>query len=423
MNKRKISELTQASNINSEDRVLLNQNGETKTTPFSALSSKLNPTIINNLTNTSTTSALSANQGKILKDKFDAIATKTADISNGALGDYTIYEPPLASNEWVTDATGKILDVSAEDICNLFYNNYLGTNSNGITVTKTILGKDQSNTYNIYEYDFCPSTYNKTILLSSGMHPYELPATFGLAHFVKHLMDSTVTHNGFKYLRENVRIKIIPVVNPWGFNQSPKRYGNVNGVNINRNFDYNGAWSSYPTQTDNEWNYKGTAPFGEAETKILRDWFLANSNAALYIDCHTGLKLGPYDNFLYYISTTTIVDKIQSALTKLSNRIMSKYGATTSVNEVRINHEGNIKGFYVTNVVGIPNMVLEFTEKNTKWGTTLNNESGDITEYEVALTTYIFEVLKDDLVTTDDTITLRDYIISLEQRVSNLENR
>ena len=67
--------------------------------------------------------------------------------------------------------------------------------------------------------------------------------------------------------------------------------------------------------------------------------------------------------------------------------------------------------------------LLEFTEKNTKWGTTLNNESGDITEYEVALTTYIFEVLKDDLVTTDDTITLRDYIISLEQRVSNLENR
>ena len=145
MNKRKISELTQASNINSEDRVLLNQNGETKTTPFSALSSKLNPTIINNLTSTSTTSALSAKQGKVLKDKFDAIATKTADISNGVLGDYTIYEPPLASNEWVTDTTGKILDVSAEDICNLFYNNYLGTNSNGITVTKTILGKDQSN--------------------------------------------------------------------------------------------------------------------------------------------------------------------------------------------------------------------------------------------------------------------------------------
>ena len=56
MNKRKISELTQASNINSEDRVLLNQNGETKTTPFSALSSKLNPTIINNLTKSSAVS-------------------------------------------------------------------------------------------------------------------------------------------------------------------------------------------------------------------------------------------------------------------------------------------------------------------------------------------------------------------------------
>ena len=90
MTEKKISQLTQANAINSEDRVLLNQNGETKTAPFSALSSKLNPTIIDNLTSTSTISALSAKQGKVLKDKFDAIATKTSDISNGSLGDYTI---------------------------------------------------------------------------------------------------------------------------------------------------------------------------------------------------------------------------------------------------------------------------------------------------------------------------------------------
>ena len=43
MTEKKISQLTQANAINSEDRVLLNQNGETKTAPFSALSSKLNP--------------------------------------------------------------------------------------------------------------------------------------------------------------------------------------------------------------------------------------------------------------------------------------------------------------------------------------------------------------------------------------------
>ena len=42
MTEKKISQLTQANAINSEDRVLLNQNGETKTAPFSALSSKLN---------------------------------------------------------------------------------------------------------------------------------------------------------------------------------------------------------------------------------------------------------------------------------------------------------------------------------------------------------------------------------------------
>lgn len=97
MTEKKISQLAQVNAINSEDRVLLNQNGETKTAPFSALSSKLNPTIIDNLTSTSTISALSAKQGKVLKDKFDAIATKTAD-NTITLRDYIISLEQRVSN-------------------------------------------------------------------------------------------------------------------------------------------------------------------------------------------------------------------------------------------------------------------------------------------------------------------------------------
>ena len=44
-------------------------------------------------------------------------------------------------------------------------------------------------------------------------------------------------NTNYKYLRKNVRIKIIAIINPWGFNQIPKSYPNSRGVNPNRNFD------------------------------------------------------------------------------------------------------------------------------------------------------------------------------------------
>ena len=78
----KISELTQTTSINSSDVIVINQNGETKT---AAVSTFPTTTIVDNVTSTSTTSALSANQGKILNDIATTLESKTADISNMSL--------------------------------------------------------------------------------------------------------------------------------------------------------------------------------------------------------------------------------------------------------------------------------------------------------------------------------------------------
>jgi hypothetical protein len=57
------------------------------------------------------------------------------------------------------------------------------------------------------------------------------------------------------------------VANPWGLSQQPRVRGNVNGVDLNRNFDY--KWSSCVETT------KGSAAFSEKETQYIRDVLLS----------------------------------------------------------------------------------------------------------------------------------------------------
>ena len=101
---KKISELTQTTSINSSDVIVINQNGETKTAAVSTFPAT---TIVDNVTSTSTTSALSANQGKILNDIATTLESKTADISNMSLRDYVLaLEQRIATLENNQGASG-----------------------------------------------------------------------------------------------------------------------------------------------------------------------------------------------------------------------------------------------------------------------------------------------------------------------------
>lgn len=314
-----------------------------------------------------------------------------------------IYEMQPASNQYVTDSSGKILNISSDQFLDLYYDRYVGKHADGLVVNKTDLGKDESGLYNIYEYDFIPPFYTDTILLTSGMHTYELSAHFGLAHFFEHYMqydkENGYLSDGFEYLRKYIRIKVIAIVNPWGWNQTPKKYGNVNGVNINRNFDYpdengNSTWDKFPVYTpqQNEWNVKGSAPFSEAESRILRDWALSNLDALYWIDCHTGLGLGPWDNFIYYNSKSPLVPQIKSTLSILEDRIRTKYNKQNPTKELRIDDETSIRLDW-SEYMGVPSFTIEQTPNNPLWGTSLNNESGDITEFAVTVYAYVLGFL------------------------------
>ena len=349
----------------------------------------------------------------------------SANINVEGFTEYTLFETDEAiPDTWIGANNGKNLVLSSDDFLNTFYDNLITNNSDYGTITKTALGKDESQTYTIYEYDFKPNNWNRMILLSSGMHPYELPAPFGLAYFMKYVMTSDDV--AMKYIRENVRIKVIPIINPWGWNQNPRKYGTVNGVNINRNFDPMGLWERYNGNTT-EWNQKGTSAYSENETKILRNWLSRNKGTEFYIDCHTGYNAFATDvtNALYYLSDSPIKTQIESALTKLNNWITSKFGVIGKANSNRAQNPTGVFDYGVTDYaekeLGIPAFTIEQRPESTVFGTTAVNEGADIKHYMTSISTYVMELLlkQPEHITQSAVIQMKQSIIELNKDEAN----
>ena len=349
----------------------------------------------------------------------------SANINVEGFTEYTLFETDeVIPDTWIGANGGRNLVLSSDDFLNTFYDNLITNNSDYGTITKTALGKDESQTYTIYEYDFKPNNWNRMILLSSGMHPYELPAPFGLAYFMKYVMTSN--NVAMKYIRENVRIKVIPIINPWGWNQKPRKYGTVNGVNINRNFDPMGLWERYNGNTT-EWNQKGTSAYSENETKILRNWLSRNKGAEFYIDCHTGYNAFATDvtNALYYLSDSPIKTQIESALTKLNNWITSKFGVTGKANSNRAQNPTGVFDYGVTDYaekeLGIPAFTIEQRPESTVFGTTAVNEGADIKHYMTSISTYVMELLlkQPEHIAQSTVIQMKQSIIELNKDEAN----
>lgn len=157
-------------------------------------------------------------------------------------------------------------------------------------ITRTLLGKDQSGLYDIWRYEFTPQTYDKTIILLGSVHGLEVTGQIGLYLLMKQVIENTASHANLMYLRSACRIIIIPIVNPWGMNQSTRERRNSRLIDPNRNADY--RWGNY---TESLYYEKGTAPWSEKESQLVRDTVLAFPDASALIDCHNTTSSGSYN--------------------------------------------------------------------------------------------------------------------------------
>ena len=158
-------------------------------------------------------------------------------------------------------------------------------NENPSYITKTLLGKDTSNTYDIYKYVFEPSNYKKTVIIHCNTHGNEVLGQKIFYRFMVHICKDYKTVPQLAYMRNNIRFIVLPLVNPWGLANNTR--DNVNSVNINQNFDNN--WDSVPSS-----NNKGTAPFSEKESQYVRDVIQTyKDDTCLFVDIHnTGIQEG-----------------------------------------------------------------------------------------------------------------------------------
>lgn len=325
-------------------------------------------------------------------------ATENNTITIPECGTYDIWTIATATDDYSTPLgyDGADLDITYQEFLDKYFNPYVG-NNNGYRVARRSLGDDSGHALELVEYDFIPEHYNRVVMISAGMNACELAPMWGLAYFIQALMDGT-DEDGLNYIRNNVRLKILPVINPWGFDQSPMDYYNANGVRINKNFNWKGSWEA---MTGADATYRGSYPDSEAESKILKNWVNENAQIAeLWIDCHSDVAGNtPHLNvaFVSHNGMYSAVASIQNAICDYYHEIGTLPSGTTDVNySVAQLGNGYPKTVYSWDMCNVPAIMLEQYPNGTTYGAsgTLNNSSYDIKNYVLMLRAYILGILK-----------------------------
>jgi len=172
-------------------------------------------------------------------------------------------------------------------------------------ITRNVVGQDQSGTHDIYTYVMTPENgFDRTVIVEAGIHGPEVMNMLCAYLFFREMGDtwghgSDTQNGGLGAARNRVRWVVVPVANPWGLNESPKNRKNSNGVDLNRNFDF--RWAKYPNTGIEAADYKGVAPFSEAETLILKSVAEAYPDAVAAVGLHDYVgPSGPTDTAIFF---------------------------------------------------------------------------------------------------------------------------
>jgi hypothetical protein len=143
-----------------------------------------------------------------------------------------------------------------------------------------------------------PGTDKPAVLLNSTQHAREWIAPMVAMYAAERLLAEYDLNPTVKDLVDEVEFLIIPIVNPDGYlyTWGPDRLWRKNrrdngdgtiGVDLNRNWEYQWGYDDngsdpYPGGE----TYRGTAPFSEPETQVMRDFYQANPQIVSNIDFH-----------------------------------------------------------------------------------------------------------------------------------------
>ncbi len=142
-------------------------------------------------------------------------------------------------------------------------------------------------------------------VIHGGIHAREWITTMAMPYMIETLLTSYGNDPVLTQLVDRVNFHIVSVMNVDGFlytqtdrmwRKNRRNNGNgTYGVDLNRNYSVGWGGEGSSSNTGSE-TYRGTAPFSEPESQVMRDWQLSLPNFAGFIDVHSysQLILQPY---------------------------------------------------------------------------------------------------------------------------------
>lgn len=120
-------------------------------------------------------------------------------------------------------------------------------------------------------------------LFFNGIHGWEWEAGYGLLHLMELLAGDDPPEG---LCPENYYLKVVPQLNPFGYDHDFRQ--NANGVDVNRNFPC--GWDEYVSGDDLyvpwDFDYKGQSPASEPETRVVQR-LIAEVKPKCLLDFHT----------------------------------------------------------------------------------------------------------------------------------------
>ena len=202
-------------------------------------------------------------------------------------------------------------------------------------ITKTNLGMCSDGVTPVYRYDFrepephrgttgkkeWSETKTKAIIVS-GIH-WEWGGIFALYNALEEIADNPALLN----FRRNTHLLVLPVCNPYAVANMSVR--NANQVEIHRNFEVDFI---YPNQEGyvelGERSHGGTEPLSEVETQYIDNIMKNNTDASVFLTCHSCQGDEVYGTSFIWSSPATyyMCNMAYRLIDKLSTAWMNKYG-------------------------------------------------------------------------------------------------
>ena len=267
----------------------------------------------------------------VLQTNTSSIDTPHVQVEEGSHGTAYEHTEPYYFTDDITGtyASPNLPSVAVGDPIRLMtetYQDLYGVYDDMMThspeyITRTLLGNEVSG-LPIYQYHFKPMSPDSDvtikkpkIIIFSGIHANEKMAIWGMAQFLKQVVENWQNDEILEFIRWNMELVVLPLCNPWGISKNSRE--NFNSVDLNRNF---------PTKTYQP-NFERSGEFAssELETQVMVDVIKNNLDADYVVDCHTWINGAEGVNIIWGIGYDQTKPMLHNLISTLSRKWKKEY--------------------------------------------------------------------------------------------------